>query len=326
MSAIALSGHGGPEVMRLQQLPLPVPAPGDVLIRVAAASVNAPDLSQRAGHYPPPPGASPLLGLDVAGEIVHPAGQWREGNRVVALCNGGGYAEYVAVPAGQVLPIPAGWSWTEAAALPECWFTVTQTLVMRAGLASGMFVLVSGASGGVGGAAISIAKILGAIPLAIVSSDDKEAYVRHLGATDTIRRDRDDIVARTLAMTGDRGADRVLDLAGGEFTGFAVEASARFGHIVVVSTLADRNATLPLNKITAKQLTLSGSTLRPQTAETKAAIATTLRDRIWPALADPAFPRPQIRTFSPEDAAAAHIAMQNPSHFGKIVLVTAFGR
>lgn len=326
MSAITLSGHGGPEVLTPAELPLPAPAPGDVLIRVAAASVNAPDLGQRAGTYPPPPGASPLLGLDVAGEIVGAAGTWREGDRVVALCNGGGYADYVAVPAGQVLPVPAGWSWTEAAALPECWFTVTQTLVMRAGLARGMSVLISGASGGVGGAAVSIAKILGANPIGIVSSDEKAAYARQLGATAIVRRDRDDIVARALELTGDRGADRVLDLAGGDFTRQAIDASARFGHIVVVSTLADRNATLPLNKVTAKQLTLSGSTLRPQTPETKAAIAAHLREHIWPALADPAFPRPRIRTFQLDSAAAAHVALKNPGHFGKIVLVTAFGR
>ena len=326
MSAITLSGHGGPEVLRLEQIALPAPAPGDVLIRVAAASVNAPDLGQRAGTYPPPPGASPLLGLDVAGEIVGAAGTWREGDRVVALCNGGGYADYVAVPAGQVLPMPAGWSWTEAAALPECWFTVTQTLVMRAGLARGMSVLISGASGGVGGAAVSIAKILGADPIGIVSSDEKAAYARQLGATAIVRRDREDIVARTLELTGDRGADRVLDLAGGDFTRQAIDASARFGHIVVVSTLADRNATLPLNKVTAKQLTLSGSTLRPQTPETKAAIAAHLREHIWPALADRAFPRPRIRTFQLESAADAHVALKNPGHFGKIVLLTAFGR
>ena len=326
MSAITLAGPGAPEVLRLEKLPLPDPAPGEVLIRVAAASVNAPDLAQRAGHYPPPPGASPLLGLDVAGEIVRAAGPWREGDRVVALCNGGGYAEYVTVPAGQVLPIPPGWSWLGAAALPECWFTVTQTLVMRAGLASGMSVLVSGASGGVGGAAISISRIIGAIPIALVSSDEKEAYARHLGAAAVIRRDRDDIAARTLELTDNRGVDRVLDLAGGDFTRLAIDASARFGHIVVVATLADRNATLPLNKITAKQLTLSGSTLRPQTPETKAAIAAHLRQYIWPALAAPNFPRPRIRTFPLEQAAAAHAVMADPAHFGKILLVTAFGR
>ncbi len=321
MSAITFSGHGGPEVLGLGQLPLPTPAPGEVLIRVAAASVNAPDLAQRAGAYPPPPGASPLLGLDVAGEIVQPVGEWREGDRVVALCNGGGYAEYVAVPSGQVLPIPAGWSWGEAAALPECWFTVTQTLVMRAGLARGMSVLVSGASGGIGGAALSICKILGATPIALVSSDDKETYARALGAAAIIRRDRDDIAARTLELTDGRGADRVLDLVGGDFTRAAIDASARFGHIVVVASLAERNASVPLNKITAKQLTISGSTLRPQTADTKAGIAAHLRRHIWPALADPAFPRPRVQTFPFERAADAHTAMGNPAHFGKIVLV-----
>lgn len=322
MNAITFRAHGGPDVLAPATVPLPVPRPGEVLIKVAAAGVNAPDLAQRAGHYPPPPDASPLLGLEVAGEIVTPAGKWKAGDQIVALCNGGGYADYVVVPAGQVLPVPPGWSLTEAAALPECWFTITQTLVMRAGLQPGMSVLITGAAGGVGGAAIQIAKILGADPIALVSSDEKAAYALSLGARSAIRHDREDVVARTRELTGGRGADRIVDMVGGETTVQAVDAAARFGHIVLVATLGDSWASLSVGKLIVKQLTISGSTLRPQTAETKAAIAAHLRQHIWPALADPALPRPKIRTFPLAQAAAAHRAMEDRSHYGKIVLVT----
>lgn len=320
MSAIIAAAPGGPEMLSLQPVPLPEPKPGEVLIRVAAAGINAPDLAQRRGDYPPPPGASPLLGLEVAGEIVVGTGEWRVGDRVVALCNGGGYAEYVAVPSGQVLPLPAGWSPTDAAALPECWFTVTQTLAMRAGLDAGMSVLITGAAGGIGGAAIQISRLLGAEPIALVSSAEKADYALSLSATAVIRHDTEDVVARTLELTAGRGADRIVDMLGGAATSRHIDAAARFGHIVMISTLGQRNADIPLNKIVAKQLTLSGSTLRPQTADTKAAIATHLRRHLWPALADPALPRPKIRHFPLADAAAAHRAMEDRTSYGKIVL------
>ncbi len=322
MTAVTLAGHGGPEVLTPARVPVPAPGDGEVLIRVAAAGVNAPDLGQRRGTYPPPPGASPLLGLEVAGEVVHPAGACRIGDRVVVLTNGGGYAEYVAVPAGQVLPVPSGWSLEEAAALPECWFTVTQTLVLRAGLAAGMSVLISGGAGGIGGAAILISRILGADPIAIVSSDEKAAYALGLGAPAVIRRDRDDIVARARELTAGAGIDRVVDVAGGAFTALAIEASARHGHILIVGTLSGGEGTLPINRISAKQLTISGSTLRPQTAATKAAIAAHLRTHLWPALADPALPHPRVETFPLPRAADAHRSMEHPAHYGKTVLTT----
>jgi NADPH2:quinone reductase len=318
MSAIVPTGFGGPEMLSVHALPVPQPQPGEVLIRVAAAGVNAPDLAQRRGDYPPPSGASPLLGLEVSGEIVVPAGDWQAGDRVVALCNGGGYAEYVTVPAGQVLPLPEGWTLTDAAALPECWFTITQTLVMRAGLQAGMSVLVTGGAGGIGGAAIQIAKLLGADPIAVVSSAEKADYARSLGARAIIRRDIEDVVARTLELTGNRGADRIVDLVGGEATRQHIDAAARFGHIVLVSTQAGRDGNLPLNKIMAKQLTLSGSTLRPQTREVKAAFAAELRRRFWPEL--PRLVRPRVQTFPLAQAADAHRAMEAPGHYGKIEL------
>jgi NADPH2:quinone reductase len=324
-AVVSNAAGGGPEVLHVADLPLPIPDAGEVLIRVTAAGVNGPDLAQRRGDYPPPPGASPRLGLEVSGEIATAHGQWMVGDRVVALCNGGGYAEYVAVPAGQVLPVPDGWSLADAAALPECWFTLTQTLVMRAGLEPTMTVLITGAAGGIGGAAIQISRIVGALPIAVVSSAEKEQYVLGLGATAVIRRDREDVVARVRELTGGRGAERIIDMVGGDATRHHVEAAARGGHIIMLSTMADRNASLPLSRIVSNQLTISGSTLRPQTAETKAAIATRLRRQLWPALADPALPRPKIERFAMAEAADAHRAMEDKQHLGKVILLTDSG-
>ena len=321
MSAIVVPEPGGPEVMRLVQLPLPEPQSGDVLIRVVAAGVNAPDLAQRAGHYPPPPGASPLLGLEVSGEIVVPAGNWKMGDQVVALCNGGGYAQYVAVPAGQVLPVPANWPLADAAALPETWFTVTQTLVMRAGLEPDMRVLVTGAAGGIGGAAIQISGILGAEAIALVSSEEKAAYVLGLGARTAIRHDIEDVTARVHDLTGGKGVDRIVDMVGGDTSRRNIDLLAIGGHLVQVSTLGNRDANIPLARLVRDDLTISGSRLRPQTSETKAAIARHMLEHLWPSLVDRAFPHPKIRRFALAQAADAHRAAASRSHYGKIVLL-----
>lgn len=328
MTAIAISTPGAPEVLKPRTEPVPQIGPTEVLIRVAAAGVNGPDLAQRRGHYDPPPGASPLPGLEVAGEISATGADvsgFAVGDRVMALCNGGGYAEYVAVPHGQVLPVPAGWSFAEAAALPETWFTVTQTLVMRAGLERGMWVLVHGGAGGIGGAAIQICAILGAMAIAVVSSAEKAAYCIGLGAAATIDRTREDIAERGKAITGGHGADRVLDLIGGAMTAVNVAASARGGHIVQVSTLEGGTAEVPLREMMARQLTLSGSTLRPQTAETKALIAARIRSDLLPALGKSGAVTPMVTTYPMADAAAAHREMEGRGHRGKLVLLTAFG-
>lgn len=320
MIAIETDGAGGPEILRTSRLPVPAPRAGEVLIRVAAAGVNGPDLAQRRGNYPAPDGHSNILGLEVSGEIVAGAGEWRTGDRVVALCNGGGYAGYVAVPAGQVLPAPAGWDLADAAALPETWFTIAQTLVMRAGLEAGMHVLVTGAAGGLGGTAIQVARILGAIPIAICGSAEKADYALSLGAEAVIRHDSEDIVARTRELTGGRGADRILDMLGGAATGRLVDAAARGGHIVLVASLEGSEGNFPLSKMVLRQLTLSGSTLRHQTSDTKAAIAAHIRRYLWPALAAGTLPRPRIQRFSLADAARAHRAMEDRANYGKIVL------
>ena len=285
--AVAITRPGDPDVLVRQPWPMPESGPGDVLVRVAAAGVNGPDLAQRRGHYDPPPGASPLPGLEVSGEIIGIGAAvtgWQLGDRVMALTNGGGYADFVAVPAGQVLPVPDGWSLADAAALPETWFTVTQTLVMRARLTAGMNVLIHGAAGGIGGAAIQIACILGAKAIAVVSSDEKAAYARALGAHATINYKTEDIAARALALTDGAGVDRVLDIIGGA---------------------------MAITNITA-----SG---------TKAAIADHIRTHLLPTLARPDFVRPRVTCFPIADAAAAHRAIEGRNHLGKLVLLTPFG-
>jgi len=327
MLAMAIATRGGPEALQPQDLPLPQPKPGEVLIRVGAAGVNGPDLAQRRGQYDPPPGASPLPGLEVAGVVVaqgEEASRHAIGARVMALANGGGYAEYVAVPEGQVLPMPQDWRFAEAAALPETWFTITQTLVMRAGLEPGMTVLVHGASGGIGGAAIQIAGILGARAIGVVSSAEKAAYAQKLGAVATVDRS-EDIATRVLAITNGKGVDRVVDLIGGDMAAVNVAASARFGHIVLVATLDGGTAPVPLRQIMAKNLTMSGSTLRPQTGATKAAIADRIAKDLLPALDASGWTKPDIAVFPLEHAAKAHETMETRGHIGKLVLQTAWG-
>lgn len=328
MMAICIAAPGGPDALTPCREPLPEMGPGDVLIRVAAAGVNGPDLAQRRGLYAPPPGASPLPGLEVAGLVVAIGADVSGvslGDRVMALTNGGGYAEYVAVPFGQVLPVPDGWSLLEAAALPETWFTITQTLVMRAGLAPGMTVLVHGGAGGIGGAAIQVCGILGARAIAVVSSDDKADYCDRLGAIASIDRTRENIAERVMALTDGRGADRVVDLIGGALTAVNIAASARGGHIVQVSTLEGANANVPLRTMMARDLTLSGSTLRPQSTATKAAIAARIRSDFLPALSSPDWIKPDIATYPLDEASQAHAEMEGRRHRGKLILVTAFG-
>jgi NADPH2:quinone reductase len=329
MLAIAITAPGGPEVLQPVRMPLPQPGPGEVLIRVAAAGINAPDLGQRRGTYNPPPGASPLPGLEASGEIAAlgpGATGFAPGDQVVALTNGGGYAEYVAVPAGQVLPLPRGWSLVSGAALPETFFTVEQTLVMRAGLAPGMDVLIHGAGGGIGGAAIQIAKLFDARPIAVVSDAEKAWYVGTLGAAAVINHRTEDVVARTKELTGGKGADRILEMNGGETLVDDIEAAARGAHIVLVAALSGELSPIHAGKLVAKWLTLSGSTLRPQTSEAKAAIAASLRRDIWPALDDGRIVRPRIRVLPLEEASRGHAAMEKRENYGKLLLVTEFGR
>lgn len=328
MTAIEIGSPGGPEVLRPVALPRPVPGEGEVVIRVAAAGINAPDLQQRRGSYPPPPGASPLPGLEVSG-IVAAAGpdatRHAVGDRVVALCNGGGYAEYVAVPEGQALPLPARLDFTTGAALPETWFTIEQTLMMRAGVSEGMHVLVHGAAGGIGGAAVALAAARGANVIAIVSSPDKADYVATLGATAVIDRKKEDVVARVRELTGSRGVDRIVALVGGETLAHDVELAATEGVILLLATLGGSATTINAGLVVGKRLSILGSTLRPQPRAVKAAVAASLARNVWPDLVAGRIALPLVRTVPLAEAAAAHAAMEAPGHFGKIVLVTPLG-
>ncbi len=328
MRAIAIATPGGPEVLQPVRLPTPRPAAGEVLIRIAAAGLNAADLGQRRGTYPPPHGASPLPGLEVSGEIAAlgpGVDGFAVGDRVVALANGGGYAEYAAIAAGQVLPLPAGWNLVEGATIPECAFTIEQTLVLRAGLAPGMWVLVHGAAGGIGATALQVARLHGARPIAVVSSPDKAAYALEMGAVAAIRHDTEDFVARTDALTGGHGADRIIDIVGGPTLDRNISAAARGGHIVLISTPSGAKAEINAARFLGKQLTLSASTLRPQPSEVKAAIARSLLDRVWPALADGTIRKPRIRSFPLDAAPLAHRALEDRANYGKLVLITDFG-
>ena len=328
MTVVAISTLGGPEVLQLRTDPTPRPGPGEVLIRVAGSGINAPDLQQRRGRYDPPPGHSPIPGLEVSGEIVQlgdGAALHRLGDHVVALCNGGGYAEYVAVPEGQVLPVPDGWNLVAAAALPETFFTIEQTLVMRAGLSAGMSVLIHGAAGGIGGAAIGIARTYGARPIAVVSSPEKADYARRLGAWAVIERLDHDFVLEARALTDGRGVDRIIDIVGGSDLARNIDAAAVEGHIVQLATLGGAKAEINAGLIVSKRLTIHGSTLRPQPPAVKAAIATRLKAEIWPALADGRITPPRLQLFQLADAVAAHEAMEQRGNYGKIVMVTPFG-
>lgn len=329
MHAIDVPVPGGPEALVPVAAPLPELRPGEVLIRVAAAGVNYPDVLQRRGRYDAPPQHSPRPGLEVSGEIAalgDGVQGFAPGEPVLALCNGGGYAEYVAVPAGQVLPVPGGIDMAWAGAIPETWFTIEQTLVMRSGLTAGMNVLIHGAAGGIGTAAIAQSRIHGARAIAVVSNGEKAAHViNDLGADAAIIHTEEDFVARTSELTGGKGADRIVTFAGGPLLARNIETAARGGTIIQLATLSGSTAEIPLHLLLGKQLTLFGSMLRPQTDAAKAAIAESLRVHAWPAFATGAVPRPRLRAMPLANAAGAHRAMEDRHSYGKIVLVTPFG-
>jgi len=325
MSAIVVETPGGPEALVLREIDVPQPRRGEVLIRVKAAGVNFPDVMQRRGLYNPPPGASPYPGLEIAGTVAIAAGPHHAGDEVVALCNGGGYADYVAVPAGQVLPRPDALTAVQAAALPETLFTIAQTLVMRAGLTSGQIVLVHGAAGGIGGAAILIARALGAVPYAVVSSAEKAAYALSLGAEAAIVHTSEDVAQRLHDLTGGHGADHIVSLAGGMLNA-NLAAAAQRGTIIQLATLSASHEDVDLALLMRKHVTLFGSTLRPQPTEVKAAIAETLRQRVWPAFAQRRIGAPRVDALALAEAAEAHRRMEERGNFGKLVLVTDYGR
>ncbi|WP_226876369.1 NAD(P)H-quinone oxidoreductase [Microbulbifer hainanensis] len=323
MRYINLPEYGGPEVMQLAEGEKPLPAAGEVLIEVKAAGVNRPDVFQRMGLYPPPPGASPILGLEVAGKIValgEGVARWRVGDEVCALANGGGYAEFCTVPAGQCLPVPEGLSLVDAAALPETFFTVWSNVFDRAGLRAGESLLVHGGSSGIGTTAIQLAANLGAQVFATAGSDEKCAACEKLGADKAVNYKSQDFVEVLREATDGRGVDVILDMVGGDYVDRNIQLAARDGRIVNIAFLQGSRVRVDMLPVMLKRLTLTGSTLRPQSAEAKAAIARSLEQKAWPLLAAGKI-RPQISaTFPLEQVAEAHRLMESNSHIGKIVL------
>jgi NADPH2:quinone reductase len=327
MTHVALNGAGGPEVMRLVTGPRPEPAADEVLIRVLAAGVNRPDIAQRAGRYPPPPGASPILGLEVAGEVVACGAQvatLRVGERVCALANGGGYAEYCAVPHSQCLPWPSGYDAVRAAALPETHFTVWANLFQAGGLAAGKTALVHGGTSGIGVTAIRLAKAFGATIHVTAGSDEKCAACIGLGADAAINHRTQDFAAEIHRLSAGRGVDVILDMVGAGYFSRNIASLARDGRLVIIAFLQGAKLhDADLGPIMQKRLIVTGSTLRPRTTAEKAAIAAELRERVWPLL-DAGRCAPVVHAVFPlTDVAAAHRLMESGGHIGKIVLETA---
>jgi NADPH2:quinone reductase len=327
MKAISIAEPGGPAVLREIDYPVPRPGSSDVLIRVAAAGVNRPDVLQRLGKYPVPHDASPLPGLEVAGEIVavgDAVDRWQAGDQVMALTHGGGYAEFCAVDGGHCLPIPAGLSFVEAAAIPETFFTVWYNVFTRCRLASGETFLVHGGSSGIGTTAIQLAKAHDCFVLTTAGSDDKRDFCEQLGADKAFNYRSEDWQAGVLDATGGRGVDVLLDMVAGPYTQKNLECMARDGRCCIIAFLQGSKVELDLRVVLSKRLTLTGSTLRPQTVAEKARIAADLERDVLPLL-ESGRVRPIIHeSFPLESAAAAHELMESSRHMGKIVLTTSY--
>jgi NADPH:quinone reductase len=325
MIAIEIRAPGPPDALQPVRVAMPSPGPGEVLIRVAAAGINRPDVLQRKGMYPPPPGVTNIPGLEVSGEIaeVGPgAGRYAKGDQVCALVAGGGYAEFVAAPEVQCLPIPATVSLEEGAAIPETFFTVYFNLFQRAGLRAGETVLVHGGSGGIGTTAIMLAKAFDVRVIATAGTQEKCADCLALGADRAINYKSEDFVAATLAITQGQGADVILDMVGGDYLPRNVAAAATDGRIALIATQGGTRSELDLRPLMMKRLTLTASTLRAQPVANKGRIADALRANVWPLFATKNL-RPRIHARFPLAAAArAHELMESGSHFGKIILET----
>lgn len=324
MTYIAMDGAGAPEVLKPARGPLPEVKPDEVLIRVAAAGVNRPDVAQRQGSYPPPPGASPIVGLEVAGEVVALGAAvqgWRVGDRVCALANGGGYAQFCAVPATQCLPWPAGYDAVRAAALPETFFTVWANLFQAGRLSRGETALIHGGSSGIGTTAILLAKEFGATAYVTAGSEEKCAACVALGADAAINYRTQDFQAEIRRLTDGRGVDVILDMVGAPYAERNLRSLATDGRLVFIAFLGgSRTEKLDLLAIMTRRLTLTGSTMRPRSTAQKAAIAAELREKVWPAL-DAGRCAPIIHQVFPlAQAAAAHRLMESSAHIGKIVL------
>jgi len=323
MRYIDIPTPGGPEVMVVAEGAAPKAQAGEVLIEVAVAGVNRPDVMQRKGLYLPPPGASPIPGLEVAGTVValgEGVTQWQAGDQVCALANGGGYAEYVAVPAGQCLPVPQGLTLAQAAALPETCFTVWTNVFDRAGLKPGETFLVHGGTSGIGTTAIQLAKALGATVFTTAGSDDKCQACCELGAERAVNYRTEDYVEALKLATNGKGVDVILDMVGGDYIARNIRLAAVDGRIVNIAFLQGSKVELNMAPVMMKRLTLTGSTLRPQSTHAKAGIAQSLKDKVWPLISAGQVAPVIARTFPLEQVADAHRLMESSQHIGKLVL------
>lgn len=326
MQAVAITAPGGPEVLVLSECPVPVPGPGEVLVAVHAAGVNRPDCLQRAGLYPVPPDASPLPGLEIAGEIVAlgaGCSRYRLGDKVVALTHGGGYAPYCRAHESHCLPWPANLSATEAAALPETAFTVQYNLFTRAALASGETVLIHGGSSGIGSTAIQLAAARGATVVTTVGSPEKREFCLKLGAHHAIDYRAGDWLEEVQKITAKRGVDVVLDMVAGPYVEKNLRALAPDGRYSMIAFLLGAKAEVNFGHVLGKRLTITGSTLRPQSVAQKAAIARSVEAEVWPLVAAGKLTVPIYQVFPLAEAAAAHVLMESSRHMGKIVLSIA---
>jgi len=326
MKAIEIASYGAPEVLRPAERPAPVAGAGEVLIRVAASGVNRPDVLRRKGHYPVPPGASDLPGLEVAGTIVEgdraamAAAGLNLGDRVCALVAGGGYAELCVAPIGQCLRVPAGLSDIEAASLPETFFTVWSNVFDRAGLQPGETLLVQGGTSGIGVTAIQLAKAWGATVIATAGSDDKCAACIALGADHAINYRSQDFAAEVMRITAKRGVNVVLDMVAGPYVAREISCMAEDGRLVMIAVQGGVEAQIDAGVVMRKRLTVTGSTLRPRPVAFKAAIAQALRQNVWPWLEAGKVKPVIFKVFPAEQAAQSHTLMESNEHIGKLVL------
>lgn len=325
MTAIEIRQPGGPEVLVPAKRKLPQIGGGELLVKVAAAGVNRPDILQRQGHYAPPPGASDIPGLEIAGEIVAlgggDCGPWRLGDKVCALVSGGGYADYCAVPAPQALPIPRGLDRVQAAAIPETFFTVWTNVFERGRLKPGETFLVHGGTSGIGTTAIQLAAQFGAKVFATAGGPEKCAACRALGASLAIDYRTEDFVEIVKRETDGRGVDLILDMVGGDYIGRNLKSLAVEGRLVQIAFLKGAKAEIDLGALMVKRQTLTGSTLRPRSVAEKGAIARVLFEKVWPLLEAGKVKPVLYKTFPLAEAAAAHRLMESSAHIGKIVLV-----
>lgn len=326
MRAVEISAYGAPDVLRLTERPLPVAGAGELLIRVSASGVNRPDVLQRTGNYPVPPGASDIPGLEVAGVIesgdaaAMAAAGFQVGDRVCALVSGGGYAEYCVAPVDQCLPVPEGLDDVAAAALPETFFTVWSNVFDRARLQPGETLLIQGGSSGIGVAAIQMAKALGARVIVTAGSDEKCAACLALGADHAINYKTQDFVRAVADLTGGLGVDVVLDMVAGSYVARELDCLAEDGRLVIIAVQGGVKAEINAGMVLRRRLTITGSTLRPRPVAFKAAIARSLREHVWPLLADGRIKPVIYRVFNAGEAASAHALMESNQQVGKLVL------